>query len=184
MAMNSLPRWLISITDMPAPCQSSNSARTCSNTSSGSVAGPGLKLKTLFTLDIYSLFLKLMIGKRRARPVAFDFVRVRNDAVEPDQPVAVDRARHAHALGVAPELLDLGGGHADQTAAVGDQHHVVAVVHFHRADQPSGLVREGLGDDALPAASAQRELRDRRALAVALFGNRQNVALARDDQRN
>src|SRR5712691_4493805 len=44
--MNSLPRWLISITDMPEPCQSSISAAACASTSSGRTAGPALKLKT------------------------------------------------------------------------------------------------------------------------------------------
>src|SRR5712692_2520215 len=43
--MNSLPRWLISITDMPDPCQSSISAAACASTSSGRTAGPALKLK-------------------------------------------------------------------------------------------------------------------------------------------
>ena len=33
-----------SMTDMPLPCQSSSSACACSNTSSGSTAGPALKL--------------------------------------------------------------------------------------------------------------------------------------------
>ena len=44
--MNSLPRWLISITDMPLPCQSSISAAACCSTGSGSTAGPALKLNT------------------------------------------------------------------------------------------------------------------------------------------
>ena len=44
--MNSLPRWLISITDMPEPCQSSISSAAWRSTGSGSVAGPALKLKT------------------------------------------------------------------------------------------------------------------------------------------
>src|SRR5215467_10092722 len=47
MEMNSLPRWLISMTDMPLPCQSSISAAAFRNTGSGRAAGPGLKLKTL-----------------------------------------------------------------------------------------------------------------------------------------
>ena len=45
IAMNSLPRWLISITDMPEPFQSSISAAAWRNTGSGRAAGPGLKLK-------------------------------------------------------------------------------------------------------------------------------------------
>src|SRR3954452_2877318 len=46
MDMNSLPRWLISITDMPQPRQSSISCAAWRRTGSGRVAGPGLKLKT------------------------------------------------------------------------------------------------------------------------------------------
>src|SRR5215467_5223949 len=39
-------RWLISITDMPLPRQSSSSSRTRSRTARGRAAGPALKLKT------------------------------------------------------------------------------------------------------------------------------------------
>src|SRR5690606_1487148 len=45
MAMNSLPRWLISMTDMPVPCQSRSSSAARASTSAGSIAGPALKLK-------------------------------------------------------------------------------------------------------------------------------------------
>src|SRR5205085_7668204 len=41
----SLPRWLISITDMPASCQLSSSHLAFSSTSAGIVAGPAPKLK-------------------------------------------------------------------------------------------------------------------------------------------
>src|SRR5207244_2220385 len=44
--MYSLPRWLISITDMPDPCQSSISSAAWRSTGSGRAAGPALKLKT------------------------------------------------------------------------------------------------------------------------------------------
>jgi hypothetical protein len=44
MPMKSFPRWLISITDMPLPCQSSISCAACSRTGSGNVAGPAPKL--------------------------------------------------------------------------------------------------------------------------------------------
>src|SRR5262245_36186585 len=47
MAMNSGPRWLISMTHMPEPCQSSISAAAWRSTSSGNTAGPALKLNTL-----------------------------------------------------------------------------------------------------------------------------------------
>ena len=44
--MNSLPRWLISITDMPEPWRSSISSAAWRSTASGRAAGPGLKLNT------------------------------------------------------------------------------------------------------------------------------------------
>src|SRR3970282_38874 len=44
MPMNSLPRWLISITDMPLPCQSSTSSPARASTSAGSMAGTALAL--------------------------------------------------------------------------------------------------------------------------------------------
>src|SRR4051812_10996124 len=43
--MNSLPRWLISMIDMPVPRQSSISSPARASTSAGSIAGPALKLK-------------------------------------------------------------------------------------------------------------------------------------------
>src|ERR1700756_2674054 len=49
MLSNSGERWLISITDMPEPRQSSNSSRMRSSTESGNALGPALKLKTRFT---------------------------------------------------------------------------------------------------------------------------------------
>src|SRR3954471_16789938 len=45
MRVNSLPRWLISITDMPASCQLTSSHLAFSRTSTGMVAGPAPKLK-------------------------------------------------------------------------------------------------------------------------------------------
>src|SRR4051812_36838626 len=45
IATNSLPRWLISITDMPAVCQLTSSHLAFSSTSTGIVAGPAPKLK-------------------------------------------------------------------------------------------------------------------------------------------
>src|SRR5215471_7537233 len=48
MLSNSGDRWLISITDMPEPRQSSSSSRMRSSTATGRAAGPALKLKTRF----------------------------------------------------------------------------------------------------------------------------------------
>jgi hypothetical protein len=44
IAPNSWPRWLISITLMPLPCQSSISDAACCSTSAGMAAGPAEKL--------------------------------------------------------------------------------------------------------------------------------------------
>src|SRR5574338_13833 len=57
-ASNSFERWLISMTDIPVPLKSSSSAWACSNTSSGSVAGPGLKLNTRFVFAIEDLLIE------------------------------------------------------------------------------------------------------------------------------
>ena len=44
ISLNWLPRWLISMTDMPQPCQLSSSACAFLRTASGSCAGPAAKL--------------------------------------------------------------------------------------------------------------------------------------------
>src|SRR5467141_3984776 len=64
--MNSLPRWLISITDMPEPCQSSISAAACASTSSGRTAGPALKLKTRVT-GLLPIFFVLLLHEALTR---------------------------------------------------------------------------------------------------------------------
>src|SRR5262245_30850436 len=48
MLSNSGERWLISITDMPEPRQSSSSSRMRSRTASGRALGPALKLWTRY----------------------------------------------------------------------------------------------------------------------------------------
>src|SRR5260370_7793309 len=85
--MISLPRWLISIPDMPEPCQSSISAAACASTSSGRTAGPALKLNTrvtgLLPIGFVLLFLGDPLDARELR--AF---------VEVDEPHALSRAPH------------------------------------------------------------------------------------------
>src|SRR5262245_44090414 len=91
ISMNSLPRWLISITDMPDPCQSSISAAACSRTCSGRTAGPALKLKT------------------RLLPVlpVFFFIFLLGDALDPRELGALVEVDQAHALGRAALVADL-----------------------------------------------------------------------------
>src|SRR3989442_793318 len=157
--MNSLPRWLISITDSPAPCQSSISAAACASTSSGSTAGPALKLNTRVTglLPIGGLFLFLLGDALDAGELgAF---------VEVDQP---------HALGRAPHLADLLHARAYEHAARGDEHDLVLVAHQHRADDFAVSCGRLDRDHPLSAAAVARVVGDRGALAEAVLGRRQH----------
>src|SRR5262249_40933341 len=112
MPMNSLPRWLISITDMPEPCQSSISSAACSSTSSGSTAGPALKLKPrlLPGLAVLSVFF---------------FIFLLGDALDPRELRALVEVDQAHALGRAAHFADLLDLSADSDAAGRDQHDLV-----------------------------------------------------------
>src|SRR5204862_8346095 len=93
--MNSLPRWLISITDMPEPCQSSISEAAFSSTSSGRTAGPALKLNTR---------VPGILPIRLPVPLVPFLVR---DALVPRELVAFVVVDQAHALRRAPHLADL-----------------------------------------------------------------------------
>src|ERR671913_895862 len=74
IATNSLPRWLISITDMPASCQLTSSHLAFSSTSTGIVAGPAPKLKmraTGLTLRGLAALGALALAAGRAGGAAF-----------------------------------------------------------------------------------------------------------------
>src|SRR5581483_4890219 len=74
MVMNSLPRWLISITDMPLPRQSSISSCARASTCSGSIAGPALKLYTRIAscLACSKWFLGALHGSRTRALTLFE----------------------------------------------------------------------------------------------------------------
>src|SRR4051812_29953612 len=103
--MNSLPRWLISITDVPEPCQSSISAAACDSTSSGRAAGPALKLKTLFT-GLLPTVAASVVSADLSVAVAFDFRRL-GDALDAGEPGALVEVDQHHALRRAAHLADL-----------------------------------------------------------------------------
>src|SRR5437899_2700710 len=107
--MNSLPRWLISITDMPDPCQSSISAAACASTSSGRTAGPALKLKTRVSGLLPILF----------------FLFLLRDALDARELGALVEVDQAHPLGRAALLADLLYARAYQHAARRDEHDLV-----------------------------------------------------------
>src|SRR5512139_3031800 len=127
--MNSLPRWLISITDMPLPRQSSISSRACTRTSSGSTAGPALKLYTrdisLSRISRKSFVRRVALAQLLRGLVGGRFVAAvaeRGDAVDADQLLALAQADELHALGVPAEDRDVRDRRAHQGAAVGDEH--------------------------------------------------------------
>src|SRR5581483_9282435 len=147
---NSLPRWLISITDMPDPRQSSISSRACASTSSGNTAGPALKLKTLPTAP-FPLVLKGRVRRlasaRRVVDLAFPacvvshgtvavlcvFVVAVGDFLETGQSFLRTQVDQRHALGGAAHLAHLVDPRADQHAAGRNQHDLVVLI-----DQRSG----------------------------------------------
>src|SRR5882762_8822262 len=131
--MNSLPRWLISITDMPDPCQSSISAAACSSTSSGRTAGPALKLKTRVS-GLLPILLVLFL------------LRDALDARELGAFVQIDQA---HALRRTAHFADLLDAGADQYTAGGDQHDLVLVAHQHRTDDLAVAVLVGDEDEVM-----------------------------------
>src|SRR5882672_7135308 len=177
MPMNSLPRWLISITDMPEPCQSSISLAACSSTSSGRTAGPALKLKTRFATRMRGLGL---LPIRLTVPFFFFLLGDALDARELRALVEVDQA---HALSRAAHLADLLDVGPYQDPAGGDQHDLVLVAYQHRADDPAVPLGRLDRDHPLGAAAVASVLGDRRALAEAVLGRCEHrLALAVRDQ--
>src|SRR5438046_5811122 len=157
--MNSLPRWLISITDMPEPCQSSISAAPRASTSSGRTAGPALKLKTRVSGLLPILLVLLLLG----------------DALDARELGALVEVDQAHPLSRAPHLADLLHARPDQDASRGDEHDLVLVAHQHRTDQLAVPLGRLDADHPLSAAAVARVLGDRRELAEAGLGRRAHL---------
>src|SRR6266568_3279979 len=168
--MNSLPRWLISITDMPEPCQSSISAAACASTSSGRTAGPALKLKTRVS-RLLPIFLVLFLLR---------------DALHARELGAFVEIDQAHALSRAPHLADLLHAHAYEHAARGDEHDLVLVADQHRADDLAVPLGRLDRDHPLTPPAVARVVGDRGALAETLLGGRQNrlAHAVRDQHRD
>src|SRR5258708_37858649 len=81
------------------------------------------------------------------------------DALDRDHALAFGGVEHDHALGRAPGDADAFDAGADQLAAVGDQHELVAVLDRERGDQLAGLLADRAAalphvprHDAFPAA--------------------------------
>src|SRR3974377_1570558 len=120
--MKALPRWLTSMTEVPLPCQSSSSSRTCSRTSTGSVAGPAAKLNTRTSADRLALRgRRSHIGRRcsdRFRLLTLEAL----DALDADQSLALAEADEPHPLGVTALHRDAIDGGAHQRDGWAGEH--------------------------------------------------------------
>src|SRR5689334_2594534 len=198
---NSLPRWLISITDMPASCQLTSSHLAFSSTSTGIVAGPAPKLKmraTGLTADdlaagfaAFAAFRGAFAAGFAAFLRGFAAVRVRavavrvfailviavEDALQARELLALAQVDERDTLRGAAHLADLVHARADQHAAGGDQHDLVLRGHERRGHDPAVALGGLDGNHALGAAPVARVLHDRGALAVAVLGGGEDTLL-------
>ena len=78
-----------------------------------------------------------------------------------------------------PAMRTSSTGHADQLAAVGDQHDLVALLDREGGHQPAVALVDDHGDDAFAAAAGDAVVVGRGALAEAALGHGQHVLLAR-----
>src|SRR5580765_6994745 len=195
MATNSLPRWLISITDMPASCQLSSSHLAFSSTSAGIVAGPAPKWKiraaglmrcglAAFAFRGDGAFRAAVRAVRavraavRAVPAVFAIVVVAvHDALQARELLALGEIDERDTLRRAAHLPDLVHARADQHAAGSDQHDLV-VGRGERGRDDLAVSLGGLDrDHALRAAAVARVFRDRRTLAVAVLRGGEHALL-------
>src|SRR3954470_10155591 len=188
IATNSLPRWLISMTDMPAWCQLTSSHFAFSSTSTGIVAGPAPKLKMRAAgLICAAATIVISLGGgfvARSRPggirglgrsggvcvAALAVLLGVHDALQAAELLAVVQVDERDTLRGAAHLADLVHARADEHAARGDEHDLVLGRHEGRGDHLAVALGGLDRDHALRAAAVAGVLRDRRALAVAVLG--------------
>src|SRR5690606_18333693 len=136
-------------------------------TVSGSIAGPALKLKT------------------RAMSAASGFVVVdRFDPREPAEALARLEANQSDSLGVAADDGNIGDRRAHQRAVRADQHDFVVLHDLQCTDRLAVALRRLYGDNALAAAALHGELAHLRALAEAVLGGGEQLALPHDSERD
>src|SRR6185437_1821469 len=135
MAMNSRPRWLISITDMPASRQLTSSHFAFSSTSTGMVAGPAPKLKMRAVglmgeaaiAAAVAVAVAVAIGIAVAVTVAVLAVLLVAilDALEAGELLALAQVDERDPLRGAAHLANLVHARADEHSAGGDEHDLV-----------------------------------------------------------
>src|SRR5258706_4777505 len=214
IATNSLPRWLISITDMPASCQLTSSLRARSSTSTGIVAGPAPKLWMRCGASVDNAAFRGSFAIRAlarssvsARAVAVRAVSARaiavrtiaagavaalalvvtiHDCLHAGKLLAFAEVDERHALRGSAHLADLIHPGADENAAVGGQHDLVVGRDQRGGDHLAVALACLDRDHPLRSAPMARVFDDRGALAEAvLCGGEHALALVlRDQQRD
>src|SRR5690349_5294315 len=130
MEMNSLPRWLISITLMPLPCQSTISSAAWRSTASGSMAGPAEKLNARCAMAVTSLLLgRGWCGRRRCRAGRAQAQALGQRVLQRAQPGLHARARIGGQL-LAEGALHLGphGGVLARQRVLHPRHQLLQLV--------------------------------------------------------
>src|SRR5215472_19105171 len=172
------------MTEVPLPCQSRSSSRTCSSTSTGRVAGPAAKLNTRTSAA------RLGFRGRRRRTggcVRDPFLAVpieALDALDTDQALALTETDEPHALGVTALHRDAIHRGAHQCAGGADEHDLLSGHDLQRRHREAVAIGGLQRDHALTAAAVGRKLRERRELAVAGRRGREHVALTHHDERD
>src|ERR1700730_17183569 len=115
---------------MPQPCQSVSSSRTCSRTSTGSVAGPAAKLNTrTSTLSVSGRL--ACAGLRTPLRERVLLAGIPNlHALDADQPLPFPEPDEPYALGVASLHGDLIHRGAHQRAGRADEHDLLPGHHL------------------------------------------------------
>src|SRR5260221_2096153 len=167
MATNSLPRWLISITDMPASCQLTSSHFAFSSTSTGMVPGPAPKLKMRAAGLVWSAAAVAAVAAVAGFAI---FVVAIHDSLQARKLLARVEVDERHALGGTAHLADFLHARADEHAARGDEHDLVVGRHQRRRDHLAVALRGLDRDHALRAAPVPGVLGDGGALAEAVLG--------------
>src|SRR5208282_1587560 len=168
-----LLRWLISMTDVPPPCQSSNSSRACCKTSSGSTAGPGEKLKAR-TAEILWI-----VGSRIGKlgfPVLI-LARQALDAFQAGELIALLQPDQSDTLGIAADHGNVLNRRTHQHAVLAHQHDLIVHAHLQRAHHDSVAVGNLQRNHTLTAAAVLREILERREFAESVLRRRENEAV-------
>src|SRR5690348_10353409 len=202
--MNSRPRWLISITDMPASCQLTSSHFAFSSTSTGMVAGPAPKLKMravglvgeAAAMGVVRARRRIVRLRARAAVAARMAVAVRvavavlavllvavHDPLDPGELLALGEVDERDTLRGAAHLADLVHARADEHASRGDEHDLVVRRGEGRGDDLAVPLARLDRDHALRAAAVARVFHDGRPLPEAVLGRGEDaLALVLGDE--